>query len=162
MSYILFANIDVVKHKMNCTTCGNQTTSDQKFCRKCGATLETGLIDTAPQPGISRAGRMRLFGLISMFGGLGVAVTGSMVLHVDLVVYIGMLMNFLGMFLIVFPSVVPLSHAKPIRIVSTQPESDYMSEAAVTSSFHISRGCLRTTFSDWGRVTSNTEVMPPE
>lgn len=57
-----------------------------------------------------------------MFAGLGIAVTGSMLLHLDLVVYVGVLMNFLGMFLIVYPSVVPPRRRKAASFPSPQPE----------------------------------------
>ena len=99
---------------MNCLKCGSQITSDQNFCRSCGAGLPTNAIALSGESGISRVAKMRRFGIISIFAGLGIALTGKMLFHLDLVVYIGVLMNFLGMFLIVYPSVAPPRRTKSV------------------------------------------------
>jgi len=65
------------------------------------------------EPDFSRTERMRRLGLISIFSGLGIAVTGKMLFHADLVVYLGVLMNFLGMFLMVYPAVMPRRKVLP-------------------------------------------------
>lgn len=107
---------------MNCSECGSQITPDQSFCRSCGAVLQVDALGNVRQPEISRAGKMRRLGLISIFAGLGIAVTGSMVLHLELIIYLGVLMNFLGMFLIVYPSIIPPRGRKPSRHIFDEPD----------------------------------------
>ncbi len=108
---------------MNCPECGSQTTPDQKFCRSCGAVLQVDALGNVRKPDISRAGKMRRLGLISIFAGLGIALTGRMLFHLDLVVYIGVLMNFLGMFMIVYPTVIPPRRAKPAPGIYAEPDA---------------------------------------
>lgn len=102
---------------MNCPACGSHTTDDQKFCRLCGATLET-----AGNSGTNS--RLRLFriGLATMFLSLTVALTGAMLLHIDIVIYGGLVGMILGIFLIGYAAVGPSRSAKRTAR-PTQPDA---------------------------------------
>lgn len=92
---------------MNCPSCGTQIESEQKFCRSCGETLIAGGVPTANI-------RLRLFrmGLFTMFGSLIIAVTGSMLLHLDVVRYVGVIGLIIGIFIVGYAAVGPSSRGK--------------------------------------------------
>ncbi len=107
--------------KMNCLECGTLVTPDQQFCRSCGTSLVLTSAGPAGDPAISPSQKIRLAGFISVFAGLAVALTGRMLLHAEWIVYIGVLMNFLGMFLVVYPSIVPQRRRKAAISVEGRP-----------------------------------------
>ena len=112
---------------MNCPKCGSQTTSAQQFCRTCGAGLQTlpdlaavssqehkrenvGEADSSPFNNIMR------IGLFVMFAGVMIAIVGKTLLHLDLVTNVGVLMNVVGMFLIVYSLLGPSRRTNVNRV----------------------------------------------
>lgn len=122
-SYTIFRQSDFVRKKMNCPECGSSITSGQQFCRVCGVGLFPDATELRGERAMSRSQKIRLAGFISIFVGLAIALTGSMLFHVQLIVYVGVLMNFLGMFLTVYPSIVPQSRRSIEVVPQAPPES---------------------------------------
>ncbi len=81
---------------MDCPSCGSQVADGQQFCRECGA----GLTADASSLRIPRA----FWGMTLAFGGILIALTGSMI-EVRAVVMIGVIMSVLGMFSIAAMSI---------------------------------------------------------
>lgn len=123
---------------MNCPKCGLQTLPDQKFCRSCGDRLqiitqpivehaavarldETPAIIFKDEP--QRANRLSLWGFIIMFIGVAIGVIGKMLLHEEMVTVVGVLVSLLGMFLTVYPYLLPSPRRKYDTIASSQPEA---------------------------------------
>src|SRR5215213_1129084 len=83
---------------MNCPICGLESTTDQQFCRKCGADL---------QPGIRTRTNWVIYGFILMFAGVAIGVIGKRLLQQDIVTVIGVLIALAGMFLSALPYLSP-------------------------------------------------------
>ena len=96
---------------MNCSSCGMQTESDQKFCRSCGKSLNAS-VERTTNPGL----RLFRLGLVTIFASLIIAVTGGMLLHADIVIYFGVIGNFIGMFMVGYSSIgssLPMKRSRP-------------------------------------------------
>ena len=119
---------------MSCHKCGLQTLPEQKFCRSCGTSLEmstqpladpTATISqterTARTQSNERTNKLMLWGFILMFVGAAIGVVGKKLLHEDIVTVVGILMSLAGMFLTVFPYLVP-PRAKQDLSARSQPE----------------------------------------
>ena len=122
---------------MNCPKCGLQALADQKFCRSCGASLQIitqPLADHAPAADLERtpaiifkdekrgASRLVLWGLIMMFIGAAIGITGKMLIHEEIVTFTGALLSLLGMFLVAYPYLSPSPRQKYDSSPSSQPE----------------------------------------
>jgi hypothetical protein len=121
---------------MNCPKCGLQPLADQKFCRSCGASLQIitqPLADSAPAADLERtqaiilkdekrgASRLVLWGLIIMFIGVAIGITGKMLIHEEIVTFTGALLSLAGMFLLVYPYLSPSPRQKYDSSASSQP-----------------------------------------
>ena len=119
---------------MTCPKCGLTTLPEQKFCRSCGTSLEmstqpladpTATISqterTARTQSNERTNKLMLWGFILMFVGAAIGVVGKKLLHEDIVTVVGILMSLAGMFLTVFPYLVP-PRAKQDLSARSQPE----------------------------------------
>jgi hypothetical protein len=122
---------------MNCPKCGLQALADQKFCRSCGASLQVitqPLADHAPASDLERtpaiifkdekrgASRLVLWGLIIMFIGVALGITGKMLIHEEIVTFSGALLSLAGMFLVVYPYLSPSPRQKYDSRPSSQTE----------------------------------------
>lgn len=121
---------------MNCPNCGLEPLSDQKFCRKCGATLQPTaqpLVEpaavTTPErtQAIVGMGVMSLVGMtvrtgfIMMVAGVALGVTGKKMFQMDFVTVIGALLAIAGIFIVAYPY---LPQRRRREIVQTaQPEA---------------------------------------
>ncbi|HXL80597.1 MAG TPA: zinc ribbon domain-containing protein [Pyrinomonadaceae bacterium] len=132
-----YLSILILRLKMNCPTCGLQTTEDQKFCRSCGAGLRmttrplaapATLLDLERTSAIGfkregqRGNRLTLWGFIIMFIGVAIGVIGKMLLHQEMVTVVGVLVSLVGMFLTVYPYLSPSPRQTHDSIPSSQPE----------------------------------------
>jgi hypothetical protein len=126
---------------MNCPKCGLQALAQQKFCRSCGASLQMitqRLPDTVTvselvsQPKISqemyRTNRLLLWGLIIMFIGAAIGVIGKMLMHEEVVTVVGVLVSLAGIFLSVYPYLLPSPRTRYNFISSSQPERQIQSQ----------------------------------
>lgn len=101
---------------MNCPDCRTQVTAGQQFCRECGAELWADEKRSAvPSP---------ILGLLLAFSGIIVALTGKMLLHNDIVTYIGVVVSILGMMSIALvPMLAARRAADRRRRPAAQPKS---------------------------------------
>jgi hypothetical protein len=122
---------------MICLTCGLQTLPEQKFCRSCGASLQITtqplvepLVEYAPSTNLpaapaSREGQrpsgLMLWGFILMFVGVAIGVISKKLLHQEIVTVVGILLSLLGMFLTVYPYLLPPPRRKHITSPRSQP-----------------------------------------
>jgi hypothetical protein len=122
---------------MNCPVCGLEPLSDQKFCRKCGASLERGTKSlsesaavTAPErtPVIVREGVTGLVnmtvrtGFLIMFAGAVLGIIGKMLLHVDIVTVVGVLLAVAGIFIVAYPYLLSSPTRKRDTAAPSRPE----------------------------------------
>jgi zinc-ribbon domain len=121
---------------MICPKCGLQTLPEQKFCRSCGASLQVitqrlpeGTTLTGPStPAIiireemRGANRLVQLGFIVMFVGAVIGVIGKMLIHDQVVTVVGVLFSLVGMFLAVYPYLLPSSRTRDNSGASSQPE----------------------------------------
>lgn len=130
---------------MNCPGCGLQIIAEQKFCRSCGANLQlttqpltdAGLSPTNMPAVISETEKNRpnalvLRGIIIMFIGVAISVIGEKLVHADSVTVIGIVLSMLGMFLTVYPYLLPRSYKKYDPGSSSEPKG--LSASAVPKS----------------------------
>ena len=123
---------------MNCPKCGLQALADQKFCRSCGASLQIitqPLAAHAPAADLERTpaitfkdqkqgtNRLVLWGLIIMFIGAAIGITGKMLIHEEIVTFTGALLSLAGMFLVVYPYLSPSPRQKYDASASSKPGS---------------------------------------
>ena len=122
---------------MTCPKCGLQTQVEQKFCRSCGTSLRMTTqplaeLDTisAPErpPAVSLKGKAQrgntsvLRGFVMMFIGIAIGVVGKKLLHEDIVTVVGVLISLLGMFLAVYPFILPPPRENNNSNPSSQPQ----------------------------------------
>ena len=112
---------------MICPVCESKQSSDQSFCRECGASLGA---DTKPlaRPSAMSVGRdtsdtsmsrerIRIppfWGLLITFVGVAISVVGKMVLHADIITAVGVLIALAGMLLAAYPFLSVPRPPKPI------------------------------------------------
>jgi hypothetical protein len=128
---------------MNCPKCDLQTLPDQNFCRSCGASLQmitqplaeyAMVSDLERTPAITskggqqRTNRLTPWGFIIMFIGVAIGVIGKMLMHQDMLTLVGVLVSLAGMFLTVYPYLLPSPRQKYDSIPSSQPEIPTQSE----------------------------------
>jgi hypothetical protein len=75
---------------------------------------------TARTPPNERTNKLMLRGFLLMFAGAAIGVVGKKLLHADIVTVVGILMSLAGMFLTVYPYLVP-ARAKQNTSPSPQP-----------------------------------------
>ncbi|CAN5393716.1 hypothetical protein BH10ACI2_BH10ACI2_18840 [soil metagenome] len=103
---------------MDCPSCGSQVVDDQVFCRDCGAALTA---DTS-----SRRIPLAFWGMTLAFGGILIALTGSMI-EVRAVVMIGVIISILGMFSIAAMSILSQGRRQAPRVARSKdslPKAD--------------------------------------
>ena len=122
---------------MNCPKCGAQTIQDQKFCRSCGVSVQMvtqplannvmvsrpeGELEISAQKETPRGNKFLLWGFIIMFIGVAIGVIGKMLIHQDIVTVVGVLVSLLGMFLSVYPFLLPSPRQKSESSAPSQAE----------------------------------------
>lgn len=122
---------------MTCPKCGLETLAEQTFCRSCGERLQmttqrlakpqavtdlgrTSIIGAKAADG--RANHFVLWGFIIMLLGAAIGVVGKMLMHEDIVTVVGVLISLAGMFLVVYPYLVPSRRKEDDSSLSSQPE----------------------------------------
>jgi hypothetical protein len=126
---------------MVCPSCGLQPLHGQKFCRACGANLQvttqplgepSRLTDSQHSTTIEsnrkahRSNNYVLSGFAAMFIGAVIGVVGKKLLYQDIITVLGVIISLLGMFLIVYPYLLP---SRPRRHVP-EPRSPPADPAA--------------------------------
>jgi hypothetical protein len=122
---------------MNCPECDFQILPDQKFCRSCGASLQMTTQPLAEYATVSdlertsaiahkgeqqRTNRLTSWGFIIMFIGVAIGVIGKMLMHQEMVTVVGVLVSLVGMFLTVYPYLMPSSRQKFDSTPSSQSD----------------------------------------
>ena len=122
---------------MTCPKCGLETLAEQKFCRSCGASLQISTQRLVKPQAVTDLGRTStigakaadgrtnhfvLWGFIIMLIGAGIGVVGKILLHEDIVTAVGVLISLAGMFLVVYPYLVPSRRRDNDSSFSSQPE----------------------------------------
>ena len=137
---------------MTCPKCGLKTLPEQKFCRSCGASLQIttqALADHSAAISEPRrtststrtsapANTLVLWGFIVMFVGAAIGVVGKKLMHEDIVTVIGILMSLAGMFLAVYPYLVPprkkqeiSPRSQPDELAASQPAKSLPKEREI-------------------------------
>ena len=122
---------------MTCPKCGLQILADQKYCRSCGAPLQLNtqrLVEPETVTDIARTSAIAaadgkhsehnflLWGFITMLVGAAIGVVGKKLLYEDVITVIGVLVSLVGMFLVVYPYLVPARRKNDDSRFSSQPE----------------------------------------
>lgn len=107
---------------MTCPKCGLLTLPEQKYCRSCGASLQA---LTQPLPELTKISQLEeqsaiavkderqrgsgllLSGFIVMFLGVAIGIIGKLLIHEEIVTVVGILVSLVGMFLAVYPYLLP-------------------------------------------------------
>ncbi|HSU24563.1 MAG TPA: zinc-ribbon domain-containing protein, partial [Pyrinomonadaceae bacterium] len=105
---------------MKCLQCGSPVTTDQMFCRSCGADLLGTGVTVAD---VERTNHLMFLGFVVMFAGAAVGVVGKMLLHSDAVTVVGVLAALAGMFIVVYPSLNPPGRRRQTSASATLPET---------------------------------------
>ena len=123
---------------MNCPNCGLQILPGHKFCRSCGNSLElitqplagdAAVSDPKSAPAIGlkdgrlRANKLMRLGFIVMFIGVAIGIIGKMMVQDEMVTSVGVLLSVVGMFLTVYPSLLPSPRQRFDSSLSSQPEN---------------------------------------
>ena len=149
-SYIMFSILKGLRCEMTCPKCGLLTLPEQKFCRSCGASLQALTQPLAETSTISqledqsaiavkdesqRGSRLVLWGFIIMFLGTAIGIIGKMLLHESIVTVVGILLSLAGMFLTVYPYLLPPRRPKndssSRRKISAQSQPKSLQESRV-------------------------------
>jgi hypothetical protein len=122
---------------MHCPKCGLRTPPEQKFCPSCGNNLQAITQPLAEHskashlertPAISfkdepqRANRLTLWGFIIMFIGVAIGIIGKKLMYEEMIIVVGVLLSLVGMFLTVYPYLLPSHRQKFDSSSSSQPE----------------------------------------
>ena len=136
---------------MTCPKCGLESQADQTFCRACGARLRKTTQQLVPPEAVSDPGRTSavssngkrdanafvFWGFVIMMIGVAIGVVGKKLLHEDVITVAGVLTSLAGIFLVVYPYILPPKRkeggsspsSKPERLTRPQP-TEYLTEGS--------------------------------
>ena len=115
---------------MHCPGCGTQSSMEQKFCRVCGMNLDALSKALAAQDlsfaaddshtDAARHSRRRMmswvrWGVIIMFAGGFIGITGKKLMHNEIMSGVGALIALAGMFLVGFGSLAPRKRSRQTK-----------------------------------------------
>ncbi len=129
---------------MNCPTCGTQTLADQKFCRSCGESIQVITQPLSLNTVVSQATTLAIpfrqerqrtssllpWAVLIMFIGVAIGVIGKLIIHVEILTAIGALISIAGMFLTVYPYLLPSRRQSYDSSSPSQPQVPTQTEPA--------------------------------